>query len=438
MKIISLTAENIKKLRAVEIKPSGEIVTIAGKNGQGKTSVLDSIWWALTGTKNIQEQPIRKGESKARIKLDLGELVVERKFTSAGSTLTVESVDGARFPGPQKMLDALLGELSFDPLAFARMDPRKQFEELRRVSKLDVDIDKLNALNASDFAKRTDVNREAKAKRAQAGGMIVPQEVKAEHVDEGALVDELQKAGETNAEIERRRARRDTAKTEADTKRRAAALARERAAEMRAAADKLEKSATDLDDEATQIDKKIADAPALPEPIDVSTLRQKIEAARVTNEKLVERKRAVERRTTLEQEAKVLEDQSRDLTSSIAARDQAKSEAIRTATMPVAGLGFGDGHVTYNGIPFDQASSAEQLRVSMSIAIAANPKLRVIRITDGSLLDDESLAAISDMAKAEDFQVWLEKVDGSGKCGIVIEDGAVASTPESRAEVAAA
>ena len=36
MKIITLTAENIKKLVAVEIKPDGSLVQITGKNGQGK------------------------------------------------------------------------------------------------------------------------------------------------------------------------------------------------------------------------------------------------------------------------------------------------------------------------------------------------------------------------------------------------------------------
>jgi len=83
--------------------------------------------------------------------------------------------------------------------------------------------------------------------------------------------------------------------------------------------------------------------------------------------------------------------------------------------------------VTYGGIPFDQASSSEQLRVSMSIAMAANPKLRVIRIQDGSLLDDNSMAAIAETAKANDYQIWIERVDDSGKVGIVIEDGRVAA-----------
>lgn len=110
------------------------------------------------------------------------------------------------------------------------------------------------------------------------------------------------------------------------------------------------------------------------------------------------------------------------------AREKAKADAISAAQLPVQGLGFGDGVVTFNGIPFDQASSAEQLRVSMAIAMASNPKLRVIRITDGSLLDEDSLAAIADMAKAEDYQIWIERVDATGKVGILIEDGQVKNT----------
>jgi chromosome segregation ATPase len=425
MKIISLVAENIKKLRAVEIAPDGEIVNISGRNGQGKTSVLDSIWWALSGTKNIQGEPIRKGETKARIRLDLGEIVVERKFSESGSTLAVESAEGARFPSPQKMLDALLGELSFDPLAFARMEPRKQFDELRRVSKLEVDIDKLDGLNASDYAKRTDVNREAKAKRAQAAGIVVSQDAMREPVDESALVEELQRAGEKNTEIESRKARRDVAHTEAQSKRTSAKELGERAAALRREADALDAKAADCIAMASDIEKKLAEAPALPQTVDVTALRKKIDDARALNAAIARHTEDANRKARLIDEAAALEARSTELTESIQARETAKAQAIKNAAMPVAGLGFGDGHVTYNGIPFDQASSAEQLRVSMSIAMASNPKLRVIRIVDGSLLDEDSMAAIGAMAKAEDFQVWIERVDSSGKLGIVIDDGAV-------------
>lgn len=467
MKIISLTAENIKKLKAIEIKPNGEIVTISGRNGQGKTSVLDSIWWALSGTKNIQGEPIRKGETKARIKLDLGELVVERKFTAAGSTLSVESVDGARYQSPQKMLDALLGELSFDPLAFARMEPRKQFDELRRVSKLEVDIDKLDALNASDYAKRTEVNRDAKAKRAQADGVIVPKADVEVAVDESALVDELQKAGEHNADIETRKTRREAAHAKVAECKVQSEGAKTLATKMLADAEvayaeagrlaqeaydsavkqataALTKAMADANQwlltgdnkaaEADALEKKLAEATDLPQPIDVSGLRARIDAARKSNAALSEKNAAATRKLALSQEAATLETQSREITERMEARDATKADAISRAAMPVDGLGFGEGVVTYGGIPFDQASSAEQLRVSMSIAMAANPKLRVIRIVDGSLLDEDSLSAISEMAKAGDFQVWIETVSSTGKVGVVIDDGAVASTPESRAQ----
>lgn len=425
MKILKLSAENVKKLVAVEITPSGETVIIAGKNGAGKTSVLDSIWWALAGTSNIQAQPIRKGETKARIRLDMGELIVERKFTEAGSTLIVENAEGARFPSPQKMLDALLGELSFDPLAFSRMDPRKQFDELRRVSELDVDIDALDLLNKGDYGKRTDINRDAKAKRAQADGIAAPAGEIAQPIDESALVAELQKAGEVNTEIETRKARRVAAQEQANAKKQAGVDARNRAAKLREEAAEFDKVASMVLAEAAEIEKKIDGAEPLPAAIDVTALRQQIDTARETNIKITASIQARDRKAAAISEAKALEAKAAELTAGMEAREKVKADAIAKAKLPVDGLGFGAGIVTYGGIPFDQASSAEQLRVSLAIAMAANPKLRVIRIQDGSLLDDESMLAIAEAAKANDYQIWIERVDTTGKVGIIIEDGMV-------------
>ncbi len=65
--------------------------------------------------------------------------------------------------------------------------------------------------------------------------------------------------------------------------------------------------------------------------------------------------------------------------------------------------------------------------MSVAIAMAGNPKLRVLRIKDGSLLDSKSYAMLQEMAELHDFQCWVEAVDESGTVGIVMEDGAVAS-----------
>src|SRR3990167_191494 len=409
MKILKLTAENIKRLIAVEITPDGNLVQITGKNGAGKTSVLDAIWWALAGTKHIQAQPIRKGENKARVRLDLGEIVVERKFTEAGSTLTVESIKGARLSSPQTLLDKLLGELSFDPLAFSRMETREQFDELRRISKLDVDIDELDALNKGDYAKRTDLNRDSKAKRAQIDGMIIPANTPDELVDESVLVDELQKAGEYNAQIEQRKANRERIILEAKG--------------QREQAEKLMVEAKALIKAADEYDEKLKSAPELPPPVDTVLLRQNIEKAAIINRSVA----ALKQKRMLISQVEELENKSTSITEQMCAREQAKADAITRASMPIPDIGFGDGQVIYKNIPFDQASDAEKLRVSLAIAIAANPELRVIRIRDVSLLDDDGLAAIAKMADELDYQVWIERVDGSGKVGVVIEDGMVKS-----------
>jgi DNA repair ATPase RecN len=425
LRIVSLVAENVKKLVALEINPNDDIVTISGKNGAGKSSVLDCIWWALTGTANIQSQPIRKGENKARIRLTLKgkdvELVVERRFTEKASTLIVESADGARFGSPQGMLDALIGQLSFDPLAFARMDPEDQFDELRRIVPLEVDLDNLDALNKGDYDKRTDANREAKALRARAQAITVAADLPAEPVDEAALLTEMEQASAKNTEIETRKANRARAQEQANDSKRLAGEHRNRAAKLREEAAAADKQASDLLDQAAALEKKIDDAEPLPAPVDVADIRVKLEHARQINAKI----KARNERADLEQSALGYEAQAQKLTEQMDARTAEKGKAIAAAKMPIPGLSFGDGIVTYNGVPFEQASSAEQLKVSLSIAMAANPKLRVIRIQDGSLLDDASLATIAEMAKEGDYQVWIERVDTTGKLGVYIEDGAV-------------
>lgn len=93
--------------------------------------------------------------------------------------------------------------------------------------------------------------------------------------------------------------------------------------------------------------------------------------------------------------------------------------------------------VNLEGVPFGQASDAEQLRASIAIAMASNSKLRVIRVRDGSLLDADSMALLSDMADKKDFQVWIERV-GEGATGFIIEDGHVKAVSPSNGIPAAA
>jgi hypothetical protein len=116
-----------------------------------------------------------------------------------------------------------------------------------------------------------------------------------------------------------------------------------------------------------------------------------------------------------------------DLTAEIEKIDKRKADGLKAAKFPGGlPLGFDDTGVLLNGIPFKQASGAEQLRASLAMAIALNPALRVIRIADGSLLDSEGLKLVGDMASAHDYQVWIEVVSDGDGFGFMIEDGEVA------------
>lgn len=431
MKIVSLTAENVKKLKAVEIKPDGSLVQITGANGSGKSSVLDAIYMALAGTKAIPSKPVRTGADKARIKLDLGDVIVTRRFTAAGGTsLTVEAADGAKYGSPQKMLDELLGSLTFDPLEFSRMDPRKQLETLRGLVQIDVNIDQLDADNKHDYDARTDVNRRAKTLRTQAESIVVDPGAPAEPVDVSELTAEMQRAGEHNADIERRRANREKAAGDIAARRASAANYRRMIEDMRQKIAEAEQSAVENEEAAKGLQERINAAGELPTPIDVAAISAKINAAAATNQAVARNKDRAE----LERQATAAETNAAALTKQIDERTAKRAEAIASATMPVPGLSFGDGEVIYQDLPFDQACSAEQLRVSVAIAMAGNPKLRVLRIKDGSLLDENGLQLIAEMAAERDYQVWIERVDTSGKVGIVMEDGEVVGADEPEAE----
>ena len=396
-KIVRLSSTNYKRLKAVEIQPDpdGSLVIVAGRNGQGKSSVLDSITAALGGVNSkTTPKPIRDGEDRAEIVLETEELVVTRRFTPSGSTLTVKSTDGATFNKGQARLDDLLGKLSLDPLEFTQLSDRDQLAALLDLVELTEDIPSLDAERNRLYSERTDIGRRGKA----IGDVSVDDSLPTNEASASELIAKIRDAHEANraiddAEAQRVRLAQRVAELESELK-----LAREKLGEL--------------------------ETRAQGERIDASDLEAQLSSIEDTNARIRENNAARERAAL----QAGLRDEYAKLTAEIEAIDQRKSDALSAAEFPVDGLGFDAEGVTYQGVPFKQASSAEQLRVSLAMAIALNPQLRVIRIADGSLLDADNLALIEQMATEHDFQVWIEVVgegDGNG-AGVVIEDGEVA------------
>lgn len=404
LKVLNLKAENFKRLKAIDITPDGDVVFVGGKNAQGKTSVLDAIWAALGGGDAARaiKKPIRDGEDLASVTVDLGEYIVTRKWSKDDAgTLTVTAPSGAKFTSPQKLLDELVGAHAFDPLAFTRLPAKDQVAALLALVNIDIDLDAVASERASIFEERTAVGRQGKA-LGEAPAIIAG--APDEEVSAAAILAEIQAA--QDARFAREGAERsdaDAGERVADLQRRIGALTEElKAAEAQKAA----------------AHKRLQDAP---KAVDVAPLQAKLESVEGTNRVVRENLRARESAKQIS----ALRTEYETLTGKIDALDKARSDALAAAQFPVDGLSFGDDGVTLNGIPFSQASAAEQLKVSTALAIAANPTLRVLRILDGSLLDSDSLAIIADLAAEHDYQVWIEVVDESGELGIVIEDGAV-------------
>ena len=413
-KIVNLHAENIKKLKAVDITPDPEnnMVTITGKNGAGKTSVLDSILWAIGGKNAIQDKPIRTGETKGLITLDLGDLKIKRSFTEKGAYISVEDAKGFKSTSPQDMLDKLMGAISFDPLAFTRMDKKAQYEALRGLVDIGIDLDAMAEAQKKDFDERTVVNRMVKELESQVASISVPEDTPDEPVNVTELAEKLGHVEQVTATVNN--SAENIRKVQAEIKELETRLNN---AKIREA--ELHENRKQAIEQATQLG-------------DIEDIRKQISEAEETNRHVQDARML--RQKEVELKEKKLE--STELTSRMEERERAKTDAVAEAKMPIDGLAFEDGAVTYNGVPLDQASTAEQIRVSTAIAMEMNPKLKVIRIKDGSLLDDDSMAALRHMAEEHDFQIWIEVVDSDDPVAIVIEDGEVAGAEQPQEEAA--
>lgn len=410
MRIVKFNAENIKRLHAVEITPDGNLVQITGKNGQGKSSVLDAIWMALGGSDKVPEVPIHTGETKGNIRLDLGEIVVRRTFSAAGSTLTVHNADGSKVTSPQRLLDALVGKMTFDPMQFMRMKPGDQAEMLRGL--LGLDFAQSDERRKNLYDERTGVNRELKAIQARGEAITVPADAPDSEQSPTEILQKITAAETSNSRI-----------YSAITTARENVEAHERAiVALQAAKDAVLVAERAVVDTGRHRDESNAYAISCGSIVDTAALRSQISDL----ERLNGAARAKKLFSDICADYEIKKAASDSLSQDIDSIDATKANALKNAAFPVPGLGFSEtGGVTFNGLPITQASSAEQLRVSVAIAMAMNPKLRVLRISDGSLLDKDSLALIDAMATAGDYQVWIEMVDDSGQVGVVIHDGFV-------------
>lgn len=416
MIITKLQVSNFMKVKLLEIKPNVNAVVISGKNGSGKSSVLNSFFAALQNAEaaKVIEHPIRHGESKASVTVELGDLIVTRTWTESGTYLKVESKDGASYKSPQTMLDKLVGKLSFDPLEFAGLSEKEQLRVLMDLVPLPKKPEDFEAEKKALFDERTEVNRDLKSAQARLSGFpSLPENLPDTEVSASSLLDKIREADHNNAE----RLRADAKRTE---------LLRKSSDNARRLKEYREQLAQ-LEQEQEEITESIAQATSDlkgKQHIDTSGFSKQLAELEQTN-RLVRSARDKKQR---EDEAAELFRKSEALTAQLDALDQEKRAMLAAAPMPVKGLSFDESGIYFNDVPFSQCSASERLRVSLGILIKLNPKLKVVRFMNDSfhLLDSDNKRVVMDVLGKFGFQCWIESVaDEAEESGFMIEDGSV-------------
>lgn len=419
MRIIQFQAENVKRIKAIDITPESNIIVISGRNGAGKTSVLDAIWSALEYRRASKDNPqlLRAGETRGETVLDLGDYIVTRTFTEGGTQLKVTNPTGDKVASPQKLLDGLIGDLAFDPWEFSRKNDKEQRQILGdllyQLTGGKVDLDEFERKKKAFFERRKELNRE----KTRLTGVITSfKPPTAEDPTEEQSVEDLTTA---ITEASKQNLRRNELQA---TNLRIDASVVEKNREL----EKLKETIVDLEGTKSQ---NLDDLTELTDIPDVEFLQGQFKEIDTINKRAREVIEYEKTKIVLEE----LKSDISGLNDSMELLEIEKAEALEDAPLPIDNIAVTpDGICVINDegeqVPFVQASAAQRLRISLAIAMASKPKLRVIRIADGSLLDDDSMAIIKEMADTEDFQVWIEyasRNDGD-RMGVYIEDGLVA------------
>lgn len=414
VKISSLELENVKRIKAVQVVPTENGLTIiGGNNGQGKTSVLDAIAWALGGDRYRPSAPTRDGSViPPRIRLELSNgLTVER--SGKNSALKVSDPIGQR--AGQQLLNSFVEELALNLPKFMNASGKEKADTLLKIIGVG---DQLSALEQQEkliYNQRHSIGQIADQKRKYAKEMPFYPDVPGKPISAVELIQRQQAILAQNGENQRKRDQVERIKFQKASCAQVVQSLEEKLAEARR---NLEQAAADLE---------IANMDAM-DLQDESTAQieadlQNIEAINIKVRANCDREKA-------EQEAEGYAAQYDGLTADLEQIRRQKYDLLNGAQLPLEGLSVEDGELTYHGKKWDTMSGSDQLRVSTAIVRALNPQCGFVLLDKLEQMDLRTLQEFGTWLQAEGLQAIATRVSTGGECQIIIEDGQVAGVDE--------
>lgn len=409
MKINKLEIENVKRIKAVKIEPSENGLTvIGGRNNQGKTSVLDSIAWALGGERYKPSGATREGSvipPNLHIVMSNG-LVVERK--GKNSSLKVTDPNGQK--GGQQLLNEFVNQLAIDLPAFMEASNKKKADTLLQIIGVGEQLAKLEDREQELYNSRLAIGRIADQKKKYAEEQIYYPEAPKDLISPQDLIKQQQEILVKNGENQRKRERVSQIEYQVDTLGRQVNSLKEQLAQKE---QELNQAVSDL---------TIAKTDAL-DLLDQST--EELERNLSNIEEINRKVRANMDKNKAEEDANEYRSQYDKLSSEIHDTRKQKLGLLQSAELPLPGLSVKDGELTYFDKKWDCMSGSEQLKVSTAIVRKLNPNCGFVLLDKMEQMDVESLNKFGRWLEQEGLQAIATRVSTGDECSIIIEDGYV-------------
>lgn len=412
VKIASLELENVKRVSFVEFDVTENGLTlIGGPNAAGKTTILDSIAFALGGAKYKPSKLQHEGSfTDAHIKIELSNgLIIERKGKNASLKIT----DPTGNKSGQALLDSFVEELALDLPKFLKMTDAQKAEQLLRIIGVEEELKKIDLKESVLVQERYDLKRDYESKLAHAKSLDSYPEAPAELLSAADLIEKSQKILLKNEENQRKRQQLQTLEEQKENEVKRIYELKQSLKDAEAKLEETKKdlaiaktSAKDLQDESTQ------------------ELQEQISSIDDVNAKV---------RSNLDKEH--AEDQARQYKDMVETKE-AEIKLIRAerkalldeADLPLEGLSIdkdnnGNPLITYNGNAWDCMSGMERIKVAAAIVQQLKPECGFILLDGLEAFDIENLKELKQWLIQEDLQAIGTRVGIDEECTIIIENG---------------
>ena len=402
MKINKLEIENVKRIKAVKVEPKENGLTIiGGNNNQGKTSVLDSIAWALGGDRFKPSQAEREGSMvppTLHIVMNNG-LVVERK--GKNSALKVTDPSGKK--AGQQLLNEFVEQLALDLPKFMEASGKEKAQVLLQIIGVGDKLTELEKEEKELYNERLYVGRTADQKEKFAKEQPYFPEAPKELISPSDLIRQQQEILAKNGENQRKREYLHQLEQEYQKINEQLSALLKKQGEVKKDLETARKSASDLQDESTkELEESIAN---------IEEINRKVRAN-------LDKEKA-------EDDAKVYREQYNALSGKIEEIRKGKKQLLETAALPLPELSVLDGELIYRGQKWDNMSGSERLKVSTAIVRKLNPNCGFVLLDKLEQMDMKTLQEFGAWLEAEGLQAIATRVSTGGECSILIEDGYV-------------